>query len=417
MKIGIVSQLFPPEEAAVPSTLADVLAERGHDVKVLTGFPHHPYGRVYDGYPQRWSHIEHRGPVLLRRVPLYPSHDVNPFRRAATFLSFAMTSAAASRFLADRDAIYVYSTPMTAAAAAEAVRLSRGRPYVLHIQDLWPESVFDSGMADGPVRSVLGPAIGLGLRYLYRNAAHLLTISPTMRELLLDRGVRADKVSVVYNWSAEENGTRVGPDPVMRRRLGRPDRTIAVFAGNVGQLNDVDTIVEAAALCGADTPIDVAVIGTGTAAASAIRRAAELGADNVRFLDRLPAAEMPSLFGTADYLLVTLKDTSLSRATMPSKLGTALAHACPIITTVPGDVAALCAEGGFGLACPPQDPQALAETFRRSCTYDESARRQMGRASLDFYQRTMSQEHSIAEIESVLSRVAANPGVRAASRV
>ncbi|MEV0056423.1 glycosyltransferase family 4 protein [Saccharopolyspora shandongensis] len=407
MKIGIVSQLFPPEEAAVPSTLADVLAERGHDVKVLTGFPNHPYGKVYDGYRQRWAHVENRGPVRVRRVPLYPSHDVNPLRRAATFFSFAMTSAAASRFLADRDAIYVYSTPMTAAAAAEAVRLTRGRPYVLHIQDLWPESVFDSGMADGPARHVVGPLIGLGLRYLYRNAAHLLTISPTMRELLLDRGVPADKVSVVYNWSAEENGTRVRPDSAMRHRLGRPDRTIAVFAGNVGQLNDVDTIVDAAALCRADTPIDVAVIGTGTAATSAMRRAGDLGADNVRFLDRLPASEMPSLFGTADYQLVTLKDTPLSRATIPSKLGTALAHACPIITTVPGDVAALCAEGGFGLACPPQDPQALAETFRRACSQDESARRQMGRASLDFYHRTMSQAHSIAKIESVLSRVAA----------
>ncbi|MGH3788092.1 MAG: glycosyltransferase family 4 protein [Pseudonocardiaceae bacterium] len=407
MKIGILTQWYSPERVPYPPSIAAQLSQRGHDVKVLTGFPNYPTGKIFAGYRQRWCLRECDGPVQVRRVPLYPSHDANGIKRAVNFLSFAATSTAAVGFLNDCDVVYVYATPMTAAAAAAAGQALRGRPYVLHIQDLWPDSVLESGMAGrSVVRYLLASTLSGALRYLYRQAAHLIAIAPSMKETLADRGVPADKVSVVYNWSADEGPEQLTFDPAVRAKLGRPGRTLAVFAGNVGQMQDVQTVVRAAVLCQDSSPLDVAIVGSGTAATAVRLLAAELCATNIRFFDRVDSAEMPSIYAASDYQLVTLKDRPVFRGTIPSKLGAALSAGCPVITTVSGDVAKMCADGGFGFFCEPESPKALANIFRIACAEDESARRQKRRAARDYYRMNMSMAAGIERLEVVLADAA-----------
>ena len=82
MKIGIVSQWYPPEPTYIPGDLARALAARGHRVRVLTGFPNYPTGTLYPGYRQRWNDTSVVDGVTVRRVPLYPSHDHSGTRRA-----------------------------------------------------------------------------------------------------------------------------------------------------------------------------------------------------------------------------------------------------------------------------------------------------------------------------------------------
>lgn len=407
MKIGIITQWYSPERVPNPAPTAARLSERGHQVKVLTAFPNYPTGQIFDGFQQRWSYQEDDGPVQVRRVPLYPSHDTSGLKRAVNFLSFASTSTAAVRFLDDCDVVYVYATPMTAAAAAAAARALRGTPYVLHILDLWPDSVLESGMAGGStVRPLLTGALNGALGYLYRRASHLIAIAPSMQQTLVGRGVPVDKVSIIYNWSSNERLALPAFDPVVRARLGRPDRTLAVFAGNVGQMQDVETIVRAAALCRDDTPLDVAIVGSGTAVEAVRRLADELCATNVRFFDRIDSNEMPPIYAASDYQLVTLKDRPVFRGTIPSKLGAALSTGRPVITTVPGDVATMCVEGRFGFSCEPESPRSLADAFRLAAAEDEAGRSQKRRAAWDYYWTNMSMAAAMDSLESVLAAAA-----------
>lgn len=415
MKIGVLSQWFPPEAASLVSSLCEGLVARGHTVKALTGFPNYPDGEIYDGYRQRWGHYELHDQVHVRRVPLYPSHDSNAARRAANYLTFAGSSTLACGFLADCDVVYVYATPMSAAVAAAVLRRVRGRPYVLHVQDLWPDSVIESQMvgASWTRRAVTG-VLNAGLRLLYRDAAHVIAIAPTMQRVLHERGVRPDKTSVVLNWSPEESCRPTAADPVVRAALGRPDRTIAVFAGNVGTVQDVHTIVRAASLRRHGASLDVAIIGTGTETGSVRRLVERIGADNVRVLDTVSTAEMAGIYASSDYQLVTLKDRPVFRATIPSKLCAALANGSPVITTVPGDVAEMCRSGGFGFSSPPEDVEALAATFDRACAASPTERQRMSAAALDFYRTRMSRASSIELVESILVAAAhgSAPGVR-----
>lgn len=79
----LVTQWCQPELAPNPAPTAARLAQRGHQVKILTGFPNYSTGEMFSGYRQRWSHLETHGPVPVRRVPLYLSHDTCGFKRAS----------------------------------------------------------------------------------------------------------------------------------------------------------------------------------------------------------------------------------------------------------------------------------------------------------------------------------------------
>ena len=55
MRIGMISQWYEPETgaAAHPTAIARALQRRGHQLRVLTGFPNYPHGKVHPGYRMR----------------------------------------------------------------------------------------------------------------------------------------------------------------------------------------------------------------------------------------------------------------------------------------------------------------------------------------------------------------------------
>ena len=146
MRVAIITQYYPPEPVRIPHGLAD----RGHGVRVLTAYPNYPDGGIAEGYRQRWNRWEDDGKVRVRRLPIFISHPRIPFARFWNYTTFSLNSSLAWSFMRDADMIYVYTTPMTAAFAPHVWRRTKGLPFVLHVQDLWPETVIGSSMVRGP---------------------------------------------------------------------------------------------------------------------------------------------------------------------------------------------------------------------------------------------------------------------------
>jgi glycosyltransferase involved in cell wall biosynthesis len=401
VRIGIVSQWYPPEPVSIPADLADELSRRGHTVRVLTGFPNYPGGELYEGYEQRWRTVERHDGVTVRRVPLYASHDASGLRRAANYLSFAATSSvAASRFLGGADVVYVYLTPATVFAAPALLRLLRGVPSVVHVQDVWPDSVTASPLAP---RGLAGRAVNRTLtaavRQVYRLASGIVVIAPSMRDLLVARGADPEKIRVVLNWTNEALFRPV----TARAEIGRRARCTFMYAGAMGPFQNVgDSVCAAAAV--ADVA-DLVLVGSGIEEDAARAIAADLKADNVRFLGRRPADEMAALYAAADFQLVTLRDLPMFRGTIPSKLQAALACGSPVLVSVPGDCAELVERTGVGLACPPEDWRALADRMRQAAKLPAVERAEMGRRALETYRGQMSLRAGVDQIEEMLRAV------------
>ena len=404
MRIGIVSQWYAPEPVSIPANLAEDLVARGHDVRVLTSFPNYPEGRIYPGFRQRWGDRSRQNGVTVRRVPLYASHDNSGLRRAGNYLSFAATSSLAGwQFLADVDVLYVYLSPATAFAAASLLHKLRGIPVVIGVQDIWPESVTSSAMAPTrPAGRVAEKMLHAMMRRIYRASAGIATIAPTMRDMVVERGADPARTRVVLNWADETLFHPVEATDETRRDIGHRGRCTIMYAGTMGPFQNLEASIRAAASLAGQGAMDLVLAGSGIAEQAARDLARDLRADNVRFLGRRPAADMPALYGAADYQLVTLRDLPIFRGTIPSKLQAALACGSPVVVSVPGDCAELVENNGVGLACPPDDWQALADVFHEAAKLPADEHAQMARRARTVYQTRMSRQAGVDQLEDML---------------
>ncbi|MGK5740837.1 glycosyltransferase family 4 protein [Micromonospora sp. URMC 103] len=402
MRIGILSYHFPPEPAFIPGSLAEELATRGHEVRVLTGFPDYPGGQVYPGWRQRWRYESRSDRLRVRRVPRYPVGDGSTGARMASYLSFAGSAAVvARRFLAGVDALYVFQLPATSFAAATVLRLLGRVPTVLHVQDVWPE---DDPGGDGR----WGARLAAAMSRTFRAADRVAVVAPSMRDLVVAAGADPARVSVVLNWTDERIFHPARPSAEARRLVRREGRCVVMHAGTIGARQGLETAVRAAAAL--DRTMDLVLVGSGADERRVRGLAAELRAENVRFLERRSPVDMPDLYAAADYQLVMLRDVPELRGTVPGKLQAALSCAAPVVASAGGDTADLVERARAGLSCPPEDWASLADRFWLAATIPPPARTDMGRRGREAYLREMSLPAGVDRIERLLYDAA---GVRA----
>lgn len=409
MKILIISQYYDPEPIYIPATVARGLAERNHDVTVITGFPNYPHGRIYSGFSQRFSHREWDGPVKVLRTPLVISHSQNPIGRLVNYLSFALSAMATSWQVRGVDVVYVYATQMTPALGPSIMRMLGGAPYVMHVQDLWPESVTGSSMVGGGrssrlIEAVLNP----WLRLLYGQAATTVCIAPTMARMLVDRGVPPSRIKMVFNWANEKVRNSVpGKSTVRVDQDPKSDSVLIVYAGNLGDHQDLETVIRAAKAVEDQANLRFEFYGSGMAEKRLKSLATELSVKNLKFCGSVSAADMDGVYERADFQLITLKDREIFRGTIPSKLQAALYNGSAVMSNVAGDVAELCVTEQVGLTCEPGSVDAMAEMFRNGARTDLDTRRQMAVNGRDLYLNTMSLDQGMDALEKILLEGAA----------
>lgn len=401
MRILMLTQWFDPEPVFKGLTFARQLVKRGHQVEVLTGFPNYPEGRLYPGYRLGLWQREWREGIPVVRVPLYPSHDRSPVRRSINYWSFAAAAAILGPALVRKpDAIYVFHPPVTVGLPALALGRWFSAPVIYDVQDLWPDTIVATGMVSS------GLVMGLVSRlcqFVYRHADRVVVPSPGLRRVLIERGVAADRVDVIYNWAPE-------PRPE-REPEGKPadDRFTIVFAGNLGVLQRLDAVLEAARRCAVTVPqARFRLVGSGVDEERLRRRADEMRLSNVEFLGRLPISAMQAIFQDADALLVHLQDDPLFAITIPSKTQTYLAAGRPILMAVRGDAADLVAQAGAGVAAEPDNPASIAEAVRRLVEMPAAERAQMGRAGRRFYESELAIGRGVERFDAVFRRTAAD---------
>lgn len=382
-----MTQWFDPEPTFKGLVFARELQALGHEVEVITGFPNYPGGKLYPGYTQKWLSRRVIDGVQVTRVPLYPSHSGSAIKRVFNYVSFMLSATLYGVFGAKKaDIIYVYHPPITAGLAAAVIGFFRRTPYVIDVQDLWPDTLRSTGMINNERSLALAGKI---CNWTYRRAKHVVVLSPGFRKILIERGIPAERLSVIFNWCDEQ---ALAIDQATAVDTSYMDGYFnVVFAGNIGKAQALEAVIRAAQIVWErDKSVRFVFVGAGVEVESLKALSVQLNVQNLRFVPRVPMCEVGTILSRADVLLVHLKDDPLFTITIPSKTQAYLAVGKPILMGVRGDAADLVTQAQAGMAVAPEDDKAIADAVLRLAALSVPEREQMARNAVDFYREKLS---------------------------
>ena len=394
MKILVFSQYFYPENFRI-NALCQELVRRGHAVTVVTGYPQYPLGRLYDGYGFDIPYETSWNGVTIHRVKVHPRGKglAGMLRNTMDYVVEAekWVKNCRERF----DAVYVFEvSPVTVGLPAAAYKKKFHVPMFFNLQDLWPENVEEVlGIRFAPVTWCINRIVDR----IYTASDKILCASQGFTQNLRSRGVAPQKL--VY-WPQFCPDVRL--EGARRPEIYPEDTFNIVFAGNLGDAQGLDLMVEAAKQL-KGSPIRWFLVGDGRARARLEQKVQSCGVtEEVTFVGRVDAWDADRYVHFADCAYLSFQDNRLFNMTLPAKLQTYLACGTPILAAAGGESAQLVGENGIGLVCPPR-LEALVETAQRAAAMTEDQRRAMSQAARAFYEANFTMDRLVTILEQMLA--------------
>ena len=390
MRVLLVTQYFYPENFK-SNDVAVELAARGHDVTVLTGLPNYPGGKIFDGYGMFRRRVETVNGVKVLRTLVVPRGNGGGMRLALNYLSWAFIASIWAFFLAlfrKYDAVIVHETsPVTQGFPALVVKAMQRIPMYFWVLDLWPESLQAAGNVNN--RYVLGLFSKI-TALMYRISSRILMSSKGFRESILDKGDFEDRLVYFPNWAEDVFSTdETKPLPEL------PDGFKIMFAGNIGEAQDFENVMNAALLL-KGTGVRMVIVGDGRKKQWVDRFVEEnMLQDVVYMMGRYPLEYMPSFFNKADALFLSLKDEYIFSLTTPAKLQAYMASGKPVVAMINGEARNLIEEAGCGLSCPSGDHAGFAECVMTLKNMAQPQRNVMGDNGLQYFNRYFNKDRCI----------------------
>lgn len=405
MKIIVVTQYFWPETFII-NDLVMHLYGLGHDITVLTGKPNYPSGVVFEGYSEEGVQKEkYKGVIDILRVPLRARKSGRSRDLVLNYLSFVWSGLRYFPKLAKNrqaDVILVFApSPITSAITAVPMKWLKKAHLSIWVQDLWPQSLSATGHINNSV--ILG-MMGWLVRALYYFADSLLIQSRAFYGPVSHLS-NSDKI-VYYPNSISlppENGQQGVTLPAELNSLLN-SKFCMVFAGNIGTVQSVETIVHAALQLKDWDDIRIVMVGSGSRLEWVRKQKENLELDNLYLAGRFPMDSMHKIYMQAAGLIVTLKDETIFSLTVPSKVQAYLAAGKPIVAALNGEGARVISDSGAGLISAAEDVDALVSSIKKLHGLSEAKRRKMGDAGRDYFLEHFEMSRQASRLIEILEK-------------
>jgi glycosyltransferase involved in cell wall biosynthesis len=401
MRILVLSQYFWPETFRITEVVHS-LCKVGCDVTVLTGQPNYPFGVVPPEYSAASLCTQIHDGLTIHRVPLVPRGCGSVFRLVLNYLSFVVSAAVFGPWLLRGqrvDAILVYApSPILQAIPAVWLAWIKGAKLVTWVQDLWPESLRATGFVRNS--TILG-AVAAVVRWIYRKSDLLLVQSQAFVEPVVRM---AGKTPVLYHPNPGDLAfATVDSDRPSVLQL-KPNFNI-IFAGNLGAVQALDTVLAAALLLRDEPDVRFVLVGSGSRGEWVQQEIRRLGLENVRMYGRFSLSDMPGILAQASALLVCLVRDPIMSQTVPSKVQTYLAAGRPIIASLDGEGARVVMEAGAGVVCSAEDAQALANAVLQLRDASPEVRQRMALSGRAYYEQHFEPRKLAVRLTEIFSEM------------
>ena len=403
MKILLINQAFvSPDEPGHTRhfEMAKFLQARGHELVIVASDLNYQTGQ---------RTVERRGlfaeqvidGVRILRAYIYPALHRSYFWRIISFFSFMFSSVWTALQVRDVDLVMGTTPPIFQAVSAWFVAWMRRKPFLLEVRDLWPEFGVSMGVLKNPVVIALARWLE---KFLYARATHILVNSPAYREYMLAKGVPERKVTyIAYGTDVDMFNPNVDGSSI-RAELGMQDKFVVLYAGALGQANDIDTILRAAQHLNGEDKIRFVLFGDGKERARLQVDAERMKLSNVVFAGVRPKKEMPGIVASADVCLAILQDIPMFRTTYPNKVFDYMAAGRATVLVIDGVSRQLIESSNGGAFVQPGNDEQLAKTILE-LSKDPKRVQQMGQSAREYLVKHLDRRDKLNETLELLTRM------------
>ncbi|GLO80067.1 hypothetical protein MACH23_34880 [Sulfitobacter pontiacus] len=205
--------------------------------------------------------------------------------------------------------------------------------------------------------------------------------------------------------TAPETYVPLNPDPNWdATKLMRAGQFKFVFAGNIGESQDIEGLIDAFARVDVEIDAHLYIIGSGRNLENVKARIRDKSLEKkITCLGRHPEDSMPYFFANADALIVTLKDNEIFSLTVPYKVQCYMACGRPIVAMLNGEGARIIQVSGSGLVAAAGNVEKLAKTLEDFCSLAEAERVELGQAARHWFDTHYSKDAVYGTLEAVLA--------------
>jgi lipopolysaccharide/colanic/teichoic acid biosynthesis glycosyltransferase len=381
--------------------LSRYLAQAGHKVTILGSQVNYLTGITRLGRRKLVEREQTTEEISIWRCYTYSALHRSFPRRLFAFLSFMVSSFLAGLKVPNVDLIWGTSPPIFQGLTALVLARVKRTPFLFEVRDLWPDFAIDLGVLRQPLLIKLSRGLE---KLLYRKADRIIVNSPGFLQHLRNCGVEEARMATVVNSVDATQFDPSGRGEALRREWGLEEKCIALYAGAHGLANDLETLLEAAAILKGESAIHFVLVGDGKEKSNLMRWAESRGLGNVLFLPAQPKARMPQILAASDICIAILKNIPRFTTTFPNKVFDYMAAGRPTVLAIDGVIRQVIESADGGTFSPPGDPQSLADAVL-ALSRDPALRKRQGQNARGYALAHFERERQAQDLERIIGRM------------
>ena len=406
MRILQLAGYFFPEKAAsiyLEENRFEAFSKAGFTTIVYAARPQRGLSEEeFQEYRHKNLEMMYDDSVEVHRFVMY-REGKNAILRALRYFLISLIQLWKGIWAKDIDLIYVASTPPTQGALAALVKKIRRVPFVYNLQDIFPDSLAGTGLAEkGGLLWKIGRVIE---NFTYRNADKIIVISEGFKKNIMAKGVPEDKIVVIYNWVDEEavvDVPRAENKLFDKYGLDR-GKFYITYNGNIGLTQNMDLLLEVAKSLEENKDVQFVLVGNGAYFEQVKQIVKDREISNVHLLPFQPYEDISHVFSLGDVSLVISKP-GVGENSVPSKTWSIMSASRPILANFDeNELKSIIEDNHCGLFTKAGDKAAFTDAILKLYNNRELCK-EMGKNGRKFVMDNLTKEVGTRKYVEVIKR-------------
>ena len=398
-KLVIITHHFWPENFLI-NEIALKFKKKNIQTTVVTGLPNYPKGEIFRKYQKIISiKKENFNGVDIIRIPIIPRKQGKFHQLIFNYLSYLISGFYFLRkvnFSNLFDHIFVYSTsPITTALLGIYLKKKLNKKMTIWIQDLWPDSVKNTGYIKNNFLIYL---ISVIVKYIYKNSDNIIAQSKAFKKNISKYTNK--KIKIVENSHFNIQKKKINIPNEIKYLLKK--KYCITFSGNIGKAQSIKTILEASEKLIDHKDVHIMLIGGGSEIIYAKNYIKRKKLKNISIFGPYPSGLTLDILKKSKASLLTLKKDKIFSQTIPNKFQTYLFAGKPILISADGEVAKLTKTNGVGLISKSENAEKLKNNIIKLKKFSKIKIKRINKNCINFYKKSYSINMQVKKLVKII---------------